>query len=77
QRLTRLAVGLLDDDGVLVQSSCSSRVGADDFFAAVHAAAAGSGVRLVDIVRTGHALDHPTTFAQSAYLKTLFARVHR
>src|SRR4051794_4759679 len=74
-RLTREAIELVEDDGVLVQSSCSSRIGTDEFFAAVHAAAGTSARRLVEMVRTGHPLDHPIAFAEGAYLKTLFARV--
>ncbi len=74
RRLTKLAVQLVEPGGVLVQSSCSSRVGADEFFDNVHAAA-GSQNRLTDMLRTGHAADHPVGFSEGAYLKTLFARV--
>jgi len=74
-RLTREAIALVEDDGVLVQSSCSSRIDADEFFAAIHAAARSSSRRMVEMVRTGHALDHPATFPEGSYLKTLFARV--
>jgi len=74
RRLTALALPLLAPGGVLVQSSCSSRVPADDLFDAVHLAAAGAGRRLHEIERTGHAEDHPVGFRQGAYLKTLFAR---
>lgn len=76
RRLSGLAVGLVADGGLLVQASCSSRVGADDFFAEVHAGAAGAGRRLEEIRRTGHPVDHPVGFPQGAYLKALFARVH-
>jgi 23S rRNA (cytosine1962-C5)-methyltransferase len=75
RKLTELAVALVRPGGVLVQSSCSSRVGADVFFAAVNGAAAGAGRRLVETERTGHAVDHPIGFVHGAYLKTLFARV--
>ncbi len=73
-RLTKLALGVLRSGGVLVSASCSSRVGADDFFAALHRAAREAGRPLEEIERTGHALDHPIGFAQGAYLKCLFAR---
>jgi len=75
RRLTDLAVRLLDDGGLLVQASCSSRVGADDFFAEVLAGAAGAGRSLDGVRTTGHPLDHPIGFPQGAYLKALFARV--
>ncbi len=74
-RLTRSAVGLVAPGGALVQSSCSSRVTADEFFATLHEAAAAGGVELSEIRRTGHPLDHPIGFEHGAYLKTLYARV--
>jgi 23S rRNA (cytosine1962-C5)-methyltransferase len=58
---------------VLVAASCSSRVAADDFFVQVREAARGAGRPLSEIERTGHPLDHPITFPESAYLKCLFA----
>ncbi len=74
-RLTKSAVGLVEHGGSLVQSSCSSRVTADEFFTTVHEAAASAGVALSEIRRTGHPLDHPIGFEHGAYLKTLYARV--
>jgi 23S rRNA (cytosine1962-C5)-methyltransferase len=74
-RLTRSAVGLVAPGGSLVQSSCSSRVSADDFFTTVHEAAASAGFELSEIRRTGHPVDHPIGFEHGAYLKTLYARV--
>ncbi|MDP2293750.1 MAG: class I SAM-dependent rRNA methyltransferase [Actinomycetota bacterium] len=74
-KLTDIGVRLVQRDGLLVQSSCSSRVGADDFYATVARAAARAGRPLDELRRTGHALDHPVTFPEGAYLKTVFARV--
>lgn len=76
-RLTELAVRLVVDGGLLVQASCSSRVGPDDLFRTIHAAAAGTGHRLQEERRTGHPVDHPVGFEEGAYLKALFARVRR
>ena len=76
-RLTRLALDLVDDGGVLVQSSCSSRVPAEEFFAAVHQSAEASRYRISEILRSAHAPDHPIGFPEGAYLKTLVARVHK
>lgn len=73
--LTELSVRLLERGGILVQSSCSSRVRAEDFYDAIAEAAMGVGRRLAEMERTQHALDHPIGFAQGAYLKTLFAQV--
>ncbi len=74
-RLTRLAVGLIEPGGTLVQASCSSRVDADRFVDTVVHAARAAGRPLRDIERTEHPVDHPITFAQGAYLKAVFARV--
>lgn len=74
-RLTEAAVALVEPGGLLVQASCSARVGADDFFGTVQAAATRSGVALTELARTGHGIDHPIGFPQGAYLKALFARI--
>lgn len=74
-KLTELALTLVEPGGQLVQASCSSRITADDFYARVLATAAASPRRVVEIERTGHAVDHPVTFNEGSYLKALFARV--
>jgi 23S rRNA (cytosine1962-C5)-methyltransferase len=73
-RLTRLGVALTERGGVYVQSSCSSRVTAEEFFPGIIEHANVAGVRLQELERTGHAVDHPIGFPEGAYLKTLFAR---
>lgn len=73
-RLARLGLRVLAPGGVLVASSCSSRVTADMFYDSVSKAARAAGRPLQEIERTGHALDHPIGFKEGAYLKTLFAR---
>lgn len=72
-RLTRLALDITSEGGILVMASCSSRVTADQFFATVTRAAAACGRPLRETGRTGHALDHPVGFPEGAYLKCLFA----
>lgn len=74
-RLVRLALGVVEPGGVLAMASCSSRVPADMFFETVTRAAQDAGRPLREIVRTGHALDHPIGFPEGAYLKCLFAHV--
>jgi 23S rRNA (cytosine1962-C5)-methyltransferase len=74
-RLARLALGVLRPGGTLVMASCSSRVGAAEFFATVKEAALAEGRPLHEIERTGHPIDHPVSFAEGAYLKCLFALV--
>jgi len=73
KRLTHLSLGVLRPGGTLVQASCSSQVDAETFFETVHRAAAQAARPLREIERTGHALDHPITFKEGAYLKCLFA----
>ena len=75
RRLTRLALDLVGTGGILVQSSCSSRVSSDEFFAGIHSAAQSTPHRLSEMLRTGHGADHPIGFAEGPYLKTMFARV--
>ncbi len=72
-RLVRLGLHLLRPEGILVMSSCSSRISAEEFFTLVHKTAVEAGRPLQEIERTGHALDHPITFPEGAYLKCLFA----
>lgn len=74
-RLTVAALAVLAPGGVLVQSSCSSRVPAKRFFDGVGRSAAAAGRPLQELERTGHPDDHPVGFPQGAYLKTLLARV--
>jgi len=74
-QLTQRAVQLTRPDGILVQASCSSRITEEQFYATVRGSAQRAGYDLIEIRRTGHAVDHPVTFAQGGYLKALFARV--
>jgi 23S rRNA (cytosine1962-C5)-methyltransferase len=75
RRLTHLGLAVLQPGGTLVQASCSSRVEAESFFNSIHQGARESGLKLTEIERTGHALDHPIGFKEGAYLKCLFATV--
>lgn len=72
-RLVRRGLAVLRPQGTLVMASCSSRVAAGDFFELVHKIAQEVERPLRKIARTGHPLDHPIHFPESAYLKCLFA----
>ena len=74
EKLVILALDVLAPKGTLVMASCSSRVPADEFFALVHNTAMRAGRPLYEFERSQHALDHPITFREGAYLKCLFAR---
>ena len=73
-RLAHLGVSLLSPDGDIVLASCSSPVSPEDFRRTMCEAAARAGRPLRRIEETSHALDHPLDFAESRYLKCLFAK---
>ena len=77
RRLVEMALRLLANDGLLVMSSCSSRINAEMFFQLVERSAMVAGLKLENIEKTGHGLDHPIGFPEAAYLKALFARVKK
>ena len=66
-RLASLADSLLKPGGTLVFASCSSRVPADDFFQAIL-----PRLHVRELLRTGHAADHPAKFPESRYLNCLY-----
>jgi 23S rRNA (cytosine1962-C5)-methyltransferase len=74
RRLARLGLAVLRPGGLLVMSSCSSRIQAGDFFDLVTQTASAAGRPLSEITRTTHPPDHPIGFPEGAYLKCLFAR---
>ena len=77
RRLVKLALALLAEDGILVMSSCSSRIQPQRFFNLVVNAANQAGCWLEMIAQSSHALDHPIGFAEAEYLKALFAYARR
>lgn len=74
RRLTLLGLAVLRPGGLLVTCSCSRPVTTDAFVETVKSAASLARRPLRDLFVGGHALDHPTTFAPLAYLKSVFAR---
>ncbi|WP_436795555.1 class I SAM-dependent rRNA methyltransferase [Actinospongicola halichondriae] len=75
--LTRLGLAVVRPGGMLVQSSCSSRIDEQAFHRTIRESATAQGAVLTEWRRTTHAVDHPVGFAEGAYLKTLFATVGR
>ena len=71
----RESQGLVEDGGILVQASCSSRVTTTDFFDTVTEAAEEHGATFTELRRTGHDVDHPVTFDEGEYLKAGYWRV--
>lgn len=75
RRLAALGLSLVEDGGEYVQSSCSSRVDADELRGAVLDGARDAGRDVVLTGETGHAPDHPIGFAHGAYLTTCYLSV--
>jgi 23S rRNA (cytosine1962-C5)-methyltransferase len=77
QRLNRLAIGVLEDDGILISASCSFRLEREALVDLIHRGARRQG-RLVQILEHGHqGPDHPVHPAvpETAYLKCATVRV--
>ena len=77
RRLMKLALALTAKDGILMMSSCSSRIQPQRFFDLVVNTANQAGRRLDIIAQSSHEADHPIGFAEAEYLKTLFAAVRQ
>lgn len=75
RRLTRLAVPLVAPGGLLLLASCSARVTAADFYALQDEELRRSGRGFTEVEKTGHDLDHPVTFPEGAYLKSVYYRL--
>lgn len=74
-RLVEVGARLTNNGGILFAASCSAPVSADDFYKAV-----AEGIRLAgrdcdELMKTGHAADHPVTFSEGNYLKAVFYRI--
>jgi 23S rRNA (cytosine1962-C5)-methyltransferase len=78
-KLNRNAMRLVKDGGLLVTSSCSTRISQEDFFEIVRRAATGARVQLSILAYNLHEPDHPVdpAFPDGRYLKCIFARVWR
>jgi len=74
-KLVEGAIARLNKNGVLVASSCSAHVSAAEFFNLTLEAARKTGRSFVEVKSTGHAADHPATFAEAEYLKCIFLRL--
>jgi len=71
-RLASLGIRHLRAGGILVACSCSAHVNAVEFFEAVRKAAKACKRKFRELQTTGHAPDHPATFAEAEYLKAIY-----
>ena len=76
-KLAGQGVKALSPGGLLVAASCSAHVAAEEFFEAVRSAGRRSGRDFQELATTGHAPDHPATFAEAQYLKSIYIRLAR
>ena len=76
-RLNRLAIDVLEPDGILVTCSCSAHVLRDDFLNMLAGVAEQTGRDLQVLEARGAAADHPVsvTCLEGEYLKCLICRV--
>lgn len=74
--LNRLALGVLEEGGLLVTCSCSGLLPWEEFQGIVRAAAGSCGRRLQILRRSGAGADHPVAadFPEGEYLKVLWCR---
>ena len=74
-KLAASGIRVLRNDGILVAASCSTHVSAAEFFATVSRAAKASRRRFAELETTVHPPDHPATFPEAQYLKSIYLKV--
>ena len=72
QNCIQAGLARLNKNGILVASSCSAHVSADEFFSLARATAQKSGRRFNELRTTRHPADHPATFPEGEYLKCVY-----
>jgi 23S rRNA (cytosine1962-C5)-methyltransferase len=74
----RLAkAGSLVASKILFTASCTRHVKANEFYDAVCLGIRAAGIKYEEIAKTGHALDHPATFSEAFYLKSVYFNMGR
>ncbi|MFK7949460.1 MAG: class I SAM-dependent rRNA methyltransferase [Saprospiraceae bacterium] len=71
-RLAKLGVQLVAKKGILLLASCSSRVTADEFLETVLPIVQNAKRPFHIIEKTFHDIDHPISFREGAYLKSIY-----
>lgn len=74
-RLVKAGARRTREGGILFAASCSAPVDAREFYHAVELGIKSSGRSCEELLRTGHAVDHPVTFKEGAYLKAIYCRI--
>lgn len=75
RRLTKLAIPLVAKGGLLLSASCSSRVDKDTFYDLIidELDMTDRFYKIID--RTYHDIDHPISFPEGAYLKSVYVEL--
>ncbi|MBM3846643.1 MAG: class I SAM-dependent rRNA methyltransferase [Verrucomicrobia bacterium] len=74
-RLIRSACERLSPGGLLLAASCSAHVNQEEFFGVVLDTVKRRGDPWLELRRSGHPADHPSSFPEAAYLKCIAVRV--
>jgi 23S rRNA (cytosine1962-C5)-methyltransferase len=74
-RLVKAGARRTQEGGILFAASCSAPVEAREFYHAVDLGIKSSGRSCEELLRTEHAIDHPVTFKEGAYLKAVYCRI--
>ncbi|RMG51074.1 MAG: class I SAM-dependent rRNA methyltransferase, partial [Gammaproteobacteria bacterium] len=79
RRINELAMRLIDRDGFLVSCSCSHHLREEALVEQLWGAARHIDRRMQILARGGQSADHPVhpAIPETAYLKAVFARIHR
>ncbi len=72
QRLTKMAIPLVAKGGLLLSASCSSRIDKDKFYDLVVEELDKTDRYYKIVDRTYHDVDHPISFPEGAYLKSVY-----
>ncbi|MEL6276933.1 MAG: class I SAM-dependent rRNA methyltransferase, partial [Bacteroidota bacterium] len=72
RRLTKLALQINAPRGILLLASCSARVSTEEFFQLQREELASSGRSYREMETTQHDIDHPVTFPEGSYLKSIY-----
>ncbi|MEM6722322.1 MAG: class I SAM-dependent rRNA methyltransferase [Bacteroidota bacterium] len=75
KKLTHLGLQLVNQKGILVLASCSSRVTSETFFDLVEETLQRNNANYTIIEKTLHDIDHPIGFKEGAYLKCVYVRI--
>lgn len=75
RRLTKLAIPLVAKGGLLLSASCSSRVDKDTFYDLLIEELDKTNRFYKVVDRTYHDVDHPISFPEGAYLKSVYIQL--